>query len=177
MKPSIPMRNTPALKERFLKDRRSTTGWSVFKLADDQSDQTNHTEHGEDANVAGGKPIFPLAAIEKELQRSDPWCQKTDPPKIHPACSSLDVMRIDHEPAHQHQGQNADGEIEIKNPPPAVIVGDPSAESGPENGGQQNADSKGRHGVAVSFLGKSFEQNRRASGCSRRQSALAEWGK
>src|ERR1035437_2445040 len=69
-------------------------------------------------------------------------------------------MGIEYKLVHEEQGKSAYGQVEIKDPAPAVIVGDPSTQCGPENRRQKNADAEGRHGMPVPFLGESFQKNR-----------------
>ena len=131
------------------------------QLAHNQRDQTKHTQRREYLNVLRRKPILALSRIQHDLQRPDPQRQKSDPPKIHPrAIAAFHVVRIEHKLVHQEQRQRANRKVQIKNPAPAVVVGDPSAERRPKNRRQQNADAERRHGVSVTLLGKSFQQNR-----------------
>ena len=73
--------------------------------------------------------------------------------------TGLDVVRIADEAVHEHQGENADREVQVKNPAPAVIVGNPSAERGAENRRQQDADTEGRHGMTVTLFGEGFQKD------------------
>jgi len=52
---------------------------------------------------------------------------------------------------------NAHRQIEIKNPAPRIVVGNPAAECGTKDGRQQNAQAISSHGLTV--FGKRLEQN------------------
>src|SRR5450755_371512 len=69
-------------------------------------------------------------------------------------------MRIENQLVHQEREKNADRLVEIKDPAPGVVDGDPSAQSRSENRRQQNSDAKCRHGMAMPLLGKGFQKNR-----------------
>src|SRR5579864_1006887 len=130
------------------------------QLTNDEEQQAENTQRGENADVVGREPVFALAGVEYDLQRSKSERQKTDAGKIDGAFGAANVGRIVDKTAHHHQGNQADRKVEIKNPAPAVVVGDPSAKRRPKNRRQQNAEAESGHSLPVTFFGKSFEQDR-----------------
>ena len=60
---------------------------------------------------------------------------------------------------HQEQRERTNGQVEVEDPAPAVVVGDPTAECWAEDWGEKNTDAEGRHGMTVTLLRKSLEQN------------------
>ena len=99
---------------------------------------------------------FALSGVEENLQGADTQGKESDAPEIDFALAALYVARIEDEAVHQDERQDADREIEVEDPAPAVVVGDPSTERGAEDGREQNADAEGGHGVAVAFFRESF---------------------
>src|SRR5689334_2409782 len=130
------------------------------QFADHEGDKAEDAERGENADVVGREPVFTLSGVEQELQRADAKGEESDAPEIDLAVSALDVVRIDDEAVHQEERQDADGKIEVEDPAPIVVVGDPSAERGAENGSEQDADAIGGHGVTVALFGERLEENR-----------------
>src|SRR5690349_11914001 len=129
------------------------------QFADHEGDETEDAERGENADVVGGEPVFALSGVEQELQRADAEGEESDAPEVDLAVAALDVVWIEDEAVHQEERQNADGKIEVEDPAASVVVGDPSAERGAENGSEQDADAIGGHGVTVALFGERLEEN------------------
>ncbi len=57
------------------------------------------------------------------------------------------------------QIENADRQIDIKHPAPAVILGEPAAEHGAQHGPDHDADAKQRHGKSLALARIAAKQN------------------
>ena len=94
-----------------------------------------------------GEPIDFLAFVENDLQGADAEGDEAEADVIDADAllavrSLLQVGRIFDEPVGEIQRNNADGDVDVENPAPAEIVGDPAAEGGADGGGDD-------HGHAV----------------------------
>ena len=69
-----------------------------------------------------------------------------------------------HEPAAHPERERADGQIEVKDPAPAIVVGDVTAEGRPDHGSEQRGDAEERLGGALLFRRKRIEQHALAGG-------------
>jgi len=58
-----------------------------------------------------------------------------------------------------NEGQDADGQIDVEDPAPGVAVGDPSAEGGADDGGNDDADAISGHRGAVLSGRKALQQD------------------
>src|ERR1700751_774460 len=58
---------------------------------------------------------------------------------------------------HEKQRKNADREIEVEDPAPGVVIGNPYAKGWAQNRRQQNSYAEGRHGVSMTLFGKRLQ--------------------
>ena len=113
-----------------------------------------------EANLRTAKPVFALPGVEHHLQHAEAEGEKADAPQVDATGLVLaDVVRIVHEGADHHHGDHADRQVEVEDPAPGIVVGDPAAERGAEDGREDDAQSKGRHGRAVLLGWKRLQQD------------------
>src|SRR5271166_2179240 len=108
------------------------TGHQLAYHHGDQSEDAKRRPH---ANLSAAEPVLGLALVEHNLQHAKPESEKADPPKINATGLMLaDVGRVMHEGADHHDRDSAHRQVEIEDPAPAVVVGNPAAEGRPKNG-------------------------------------------
>ncbi len=71
----------------------------------------------------------------------------------------LEIIRVGHDGVAQEQGEQSDGNIEIKDPSPAVVVGDESTERRADDRREQRRDSEDGLSAALFFPRKRIQQN------------------
>ena len=95
------------------------------------------------------EPVFQLAAVEHQLQRADPQAQRQEPDEIERL--AMHVTGLADENQGAQRAQHADRQVDVKDPAPAVILGQPAAERRPHDRAEDRADAEHRHGVAVAL--------------------------
>ena len=130
------------------------------ELANDKSNESEYAEEGENANLRAGEPVVPLAGVEDDLQRAETEGEESDTPEVNAAGAVLaDVGRVMDKRAHHDHRDHADWQVEVEDPAPGVVVGDPSAERRAEDGRQDDTESEGSHRGAVLLGWKGFEED------------------
>src|SRR5437764_342615 len=83
---------------------------------------TSGGENRERGNHAGRKPVVFLSLVEHELQRADSDGEQADAPVVNPPRFLPDVRRIEDEEPRHDQRRDADRNVDVEHPPPAVVV-------------------------------------------------------
>ena len=131
-----------------------------LQLAYHQGDQSEDAKRRPHADLITAEPVFALAGVEHDLQHPEAQRQEADAPQINAAGLVLaDVMRVAHEGADHHHRERAHRQVEVEDPAPGVVVGDPAAERGPEDGREDDAQPKCRHRRAVPLGRESLQQD------------------
>ncbi len=116
--------------------------------------QGHKSDRKEQNNEAALEPILRLAAIENHFQARKAEGHKKNPEAINAKFAAFpggfdftrELRRVGDEPVRQDQRHNPDGNVDKEDPPPAPVIGDPSAE--------RRADHRGSHdGHAVESKG------------------------
>ena len=113
---------------------------SSLKLANEQSTETNDREGGEDHDEMRTEPVLLLAFIQHDLQRPHTNYEQADSPVVDAGTLSPQVRWVVDECLRQQNSQNADWNIDVEDPAPTVVIGEPTAEDGPEH--RRDHDSK-----------------------------------
>jgi hypothetical protein len=109
--------------------------------------EARNREHEFGDDLGGGEPSNLFAAVEHDLQRPNADRKRHEPEPIEaPAVLRRRLVHENHQADH---GQNADRQVDQKDPMPAVLVGEPSAERRPHDRPQHDADAPDRHGGAA----------------------------
>ena len=112
-------------------------------------DQRGGGDDGEDDDEVRFKPVVALALVEDDLQSAQAKRNEAETDVIDfgfAELAALEIGRVLNKPRGQQQGNDADGNVDEKNPAPGEVVGDPSAERGADRG-------SGDHGDAVNGKG------------------------
>src|SRR2546421_5503606 len=104
----------------------------LAELPENSGDDSEKHEHKKDANETGREPILALALIQDDLHASEAEADETDANVIDAkaaldACA-LHVRRIADQDRGQQERNDAHRDIDIENPAPRKIIGDPAAE-------------------------------------------------
>src|SRR5262245_35490427 len=117
----------------------------LAKFPDNSGDDSDQHQHKENLNEAAGEPVFALALVENDLHAAEAKADQADADVVD-AETFLDlgafhVRRIADEQRGEQQRENADRYVDVKNPAPGKIVGDPAAEPGADGRRDDDGDS------------------------------------
>ena len=130
------------------------------ELANDEGEESDDAAEGFDANIARGEPILALSGVEKNLERAEAEGEQADADEVYAGVAlAPDVGGIVDEARHHHEREDAHGNVEVENPAPGVIVGDPAAEGRADDGCDDDSEGIGGHRLAVFLLGKALEED------------------
>src|SRR5205085_4338333 len=107
------------------KNAEIDNGMRCSELADDQAAKPDYGENCQHKNEVRTEPVFLLAFIEQDLQRSDSQCQQPDPPIVNASTLTPQVGWIEDEGLGQENRYHPDGDVDVKHPAPTVIIGKP----------------------------------------------------
>src|SRR6185369_17686345 len=136
----------------------------VFQFDPDQRDQGNDGNDAEGDDERRVEPVLLLPLIQHDLQRSHAGNQQKEPPVVdgERSGSPAQILRIeDEEGAHDH-GDYPDREVDVENPAPAHVVGDPPPESRTYDRTEHGANPEDGHRHAALVRRKRFHQDRLA---------------
>ena len=110
-----------------------------------------------DEDFAGTKPVELLAAVEQDLQRADGEAQGTEaePVQLRTGVS----LRLRQEGDDAEEGEDADRQVDVENPAPGVVLGQPATEHRPQDGTDHDRDAPHRHRRALALLRIDVEQH------------------
>ena len=112
------------------------------------------------AHPDGAEPVVFLALVEDDLQAAGPDDEQAEADVVEGAdLGVLDVGRVVDEAGDHEDGENADGNVDVEGVAPTEGVGEPAAERGAEDGGDDDAEAIGGHGHGALCGGKAFEQD------------------
>ena len=106
------------------------------------------------------EPVLLLALVEHELQRADADRQHADAPVVDRRDSLPQVRRIEDEQLRHDERRDADRNVDVEDPAPAVVVGQPAAEHRPENRRDDDAEAPEAHRLAAILRRERLEQHR-----------------
>ena len=96
-----------------------------------------------DHDLARGEPIELLAAVEEDLQRGDGDAQRREAEPVELGRGVL--LRLDDEHADADEGERADRHVDIEDPAPGDVVGQPAADHRAEHRPDHDGDAEQRH--------------------------------
>ena len=147
----VPVGKHPQVRERFARP----------KFPHDKRDERDDGNHRERANEIGVEPIFILSFVQNGLQRAQPNRQDEKAKGINASRFGVaDVFRVKDELFDHPQGNQAARDVDVENPAPGIIFGEPAAHDRSHHGRQDNAHHISRHGRATLVGRKTFHQNR-----------------
>src|SRR4030095_1890132 len=135
----------------------------LAKFPNNSGDNSDQHEYEKDLNEAAREPIFALALVEDDLHAAEAEADQSDADVVDAKTlfdlSALHVGRITHEQRREQQRENADRNVDVKNPPPGKIVSNPAAEARAD--GRRDDDSNAVHGECHAALlrGKCVVEN------------------
>ncbi len=123
--------------------------------------QADDAECSPQADLIAAEPVLALAGVEHHLQEAEAERQKSDAPQVDSAELGFAKVRwVDDEVADHQQRENPHRQIDVEDPAPGVVVGDPAAQRRPQDGRDDNAQAECRHRRAMLFGRESFQQHR-----------------
>ena len=108
-----------------------------------------------------------LAALKADLQRPNADDQERQSLPVH-VVGHVDVVGgLRHVAPGQHAGQDPERQVDVEDPGPGVVVGDPSAERRPEGRADHDAHAEDGHGGAGFLAREDVEEDRLRGGDQR----------
>ena len=101
-----------------------------------------------------------LAFVEQDLERADSHREHPDAPVVHLARLCLQIGRVEDVELGHHDRRNADRQVDVEDPAPAVRIGEPAAHDRPEDGRHDDAEPPEAHRLASILRRKGFQQDR-----------------
>ena len=123
-------------------------------------DEKGDAHHGRDAqrhDIARGEPVVILALVKHELQAADAHDQQHQADHVDGRFAGGSFPPVQGR-AQKQQAQGAHRHIDEENPAPVVIVADPAAQDGPQNGSQHHHHGPEREGQTAFFRGIAGQQ-------------------
>ena len=162
------MRMVLTRKFRSANTRKLASGSRVLKFPHDKRDKRDNGNHRKRANEIGVEPIFILSLVQDRLQRAQPNRQDEEAEGVNAAAFGVaDVFRVEDELLDHPQGDQTAGDVDVKDPAPGIIVGEPAAQHRADHGRQHDAHHVGRHGQAPLGGRKTLHQNGLRDGLQR----------
>ena len=126
----------------------------------DEKEKSYHGGNSPEPDEPALEPVVPLSPVQQDLEASEPQCDEGERPVIDPAFGLFYVVRVFDQHVSQDDRDDPDGYVDIKDPWPVPVVGDPAAESGADYGAEDDADPEERHRLAVLLLREGLEHDR-----------------
>ena len=130
-------------------------GGFVTPLPPDEAGHAGDEEEGEDTDEAGGEPGVFFAFVEHDLHASHGEGEEAEADVVEAAevgAIGLDPGRVVDEAGDEDEGEEADGDVDVEDPAPGVVVGDPAAEGGADGGGEDGDEAVEGKGLTALFL-------------------------
>ena len=135
-------------------------GFVIGEFSDDEQDESECGDGGRPANPGRLEPIRLLALVQHKLQRAQPERQQAKAEIIDGPLEELSqIRRVFDVEVHHEEGEDADGKIDIEDPAPGIAVGDPTAESGADDGGDDDTDTISGHRGAMLAGRETFQKD------------------
>src|SRR5206468_12390222 len=97
-------------------------------------------DDGLDPDLAGTKPVKLLAAVEQDLERANGEAQGTESEPVQLRTGV--PLGLRQEGGDAEQGKDPDRQINVENPPPSVVLGEPATKHWAEDGADHDRDAK-----------------------------------
>ena len=128
--------------------------------APDPADEGEDEGGDRPADPDGAEPVVLLAFVEDNLEAAGPDDEEAEADVVEGAdLGVLDVGRIVDEAGDHDDGEDADGDVDVKGVAPAEGIGQPAAEGGAEDRGDDDAKAVGRHGHGSLLDGETLKQD------------------
>ena len=118
------------------------------QLPDEEADEGRRGHDGQGQDERRVEPLVPLALVEEELQAEKAHRHQHQPRDVHPH-RLAQVRRVEEHGAGDEEADHPDGHVDVEDPAPRPVVGDPAAQGGPEDGGHHDAHPPRGHGHAA----------------------------
>ena len=129
------------------------------EFANNKCGEANDGKHTQRADEIGAEPVVFLPLVQHDLQAGNAERQVSHSPKIDLRGRALDVGRIKDKNASQKNCENANRDIDIEDPAPAITVSKPSSQDGTKHWRNHDAQPPETHSLAAILRRKDFHQN------------------
>ncbi|PAV70526.1 hypothetical protein WR25_16387 [Diploscapter pachys] len=136
------------------------------QCVDDEQIAEEHAQRRLQADFGRAEPVLGLTAIEHQLDRTNRQRQHREAEQVEPRSGS--ILGFGQKRGQAGKGERADRQIDVEDPAPRQIVGQPPAQRRADDRPQDRAHPPYRHGRAVAFGRVDIEQDRLAHRHQRR---------
>src|ERR1019366_3686920 len=97
-----------------------------LQLAKDKGRESADSENGEHGNEMRAEPVVFLSFVEHDLKRAHANDEQADAPIVDDVGGAADIRRIEDEPLRHESREQADRQVDVKDPTPAVTICNPT---------------------------------------------------
>ena len=119
------------------------------QLPQHQGDQRYRCDSRHVDDEGGFEPVISLAALQEQLHGCQGDNQQDNANHVDARQGALGIRRLGQEGQHHEHADDADGNVDIEDPWPAVGIGQPSAQHWAHGGRQNHTHHEYRHGRAA----------------------------
>ena len=152
------MTTEPTVKFRSASMLRSSSGSSAVSSRITKADERRHGEHRQAGDHPRVEPVLRSPRSSTSWRPPNPTSMRTMPSRsARPAgfaCGESNSRML-----AMKKPSDADRQVDVEDPPPRPVVGDPAAHRGPERRGEHDAHAPHRHGHAPLAGGKDLPQH------------------
>ena len=141
-----------ALEQVAMEKRAAFRGYRVHG----EQVKTEPRDRRCDPDFARMEPVLQLAAVEHQLQGADPQAQRQEPDEIERFTTHVAGLADENKDAQR--AQHADRQVDVEDPAPAVVIGQPAAERRPHDRAEDRADAEYGHRMPVALRRVDLEQ-------------------
>src|SRR5208337_1493571 len=138
-------------------------GILLAKLPKDCADQADSRKHGAPDDEVRFKPVVALPFIENDLEEAEADAEESQADVVNLDAQAIafpgDMRRIGDERGGHKDGEDSDGNVDEEDPAPGVVVCDPAAQSGSDDGRSDDAHAIDGHGHALLFARKALDED------------------
>ena len=145
--------------ERYLNTVRSRTGCSAVSSRMISAGQTYHRQDRQRNDEVRAEPVVFLSLVEHDLQAADADRQQSDSPVVDAGFLPPQIGRIEDENLRQDHRDHADRNVDVEDPAPTVVVGEPAAGHRTQHGRDHDAQRPERHRLSALLRRKRLQQD------------------
>ena len=127
---------------------------------DDERHERHRAQNRQRRDQTRGEPVVFLTLVEHELEGADPDREHADAPVVDAPRRLPDVGRVEDEHPRHDERRDPDRNVDVEDPSPAVVVGQPAAQHRSENRRDDDPEPPEAHRLAAILGREGFEQHR-----------------
>ena len=153
-----------AERERSVREHAQVDdGIGHRQLPPDEGHEGDHSEDDEPGDGGRVEPVESLALVQRDLEGADARHEEGEADAVEraggPAAGLRALRRVLQEGAAERQRDRAERQVQVEDPPPGVVVGDPAAHRRPHDGRDHDAETPDGHGHPALSRGKDLHED------------------